>query len=50
MEVSVVRGLGGKEREVTLARTGEATGMEVATSQVLIPWMDLRDPTGGEKM
>lgn len=50
MGVLEVQAPGGKDLVVSLCHTVAATGMQVATSQVLIPWMDLMDPAGGEKM
>lgn len=50
MGTLVVQDLGGKDLAMTLALMVVVTDMGVATSQVLIPWMDLKDPAGEEKM
>lgn len=39
---------GGRDLEVTMGRTVAAIGLWAVTTQVHIPWMDLRGQTGEE--
>ncbi len=50
VQISMAPAPGGKDLEVTLARTVVTTEVGGAFTQGHVPWTDLMDPAGEEKM